>query len=64
VKRRLYEIQMRSLRTCIEHLHTLDLDDMAECAAQYGTEPERDLIQNVREALGDIPKIYPKDIDT
>ena len=56
MKRRLYEIHIRSLRHAIEHLYTLDLDDMAESAALYGTEVERNLIQSVREVLGDIPK--------
>jgi hypothetical protein len=54
VKRRIYEIQIQSLRHAIEHLHTLDLEDMAECAALFGTEDERELIQGVREALGNI----------
>ena len=57
MNRRLYEIQLRSLKTALEHLHTLDLDGMAESAAWFGTQAEWDLIQGVREALGDIPKV-------
>lgn len=56
MRRRLYEIQVRSLKHALEHLHTLDLDGMAECADEFGTQAERELIQGVRQALGDIPK--------
>jgi hypothetical protein len=54
MKRRIYEIQLKSLKAAIEHLRTLDLQNMAEGAALFGTDADRALIQGVIEALPDL----------
>ena len=53
--RKIFRIEMDSLRQCVEHLRTLDLDGMEILAARLGSQDDRDLIAAVRRALADIP---------
>lgn len=50
-----YEIHMRSLRACLEHLLTIDLTDMAVSAVQHGTTQDRLLIRRVSQFLPYLP---------
>lgn len=53
-----YAIQIRSLRQCIEHLHTLDLAELERGAVVYGTAQEIALIAAVRGCLQTLPRIH------
>lgn len=54
-----YDIHMRSLRTCLEHLLTLDLIDMAVSAVQHGTVEDRLLIRRVSQFVPFLPRDPP-----
>jgi hypothetical protein len=53
--RKIYAIEMASLRRCLEHLRTLDLPGMQELANRHGTDEDRALIRAVSSALATIP---------
>jgi hypothetical protein len=53
--RKIFAIEMKSLRTCIEHLRTLDLIGMEVLAVSHGTAAERALIRSVRTCLASLP---------
>lgn len=53
--RKIYAIEMKSLRGCIEHLRCLDLTGMAELALSHGTVADRQLIAAVQAALATLP---------
>lgn len=54
-----YEIAMRSLKACIHHLQTIDLDEMAEGAQHHGSAADTALIAAVRAFVWGLPPIHP-----
>jgi hypothetical protein len=56
VNKTIYDIQIRSVRTAIEHLHLIDLSQLAACAIHHGTEADRDLIAAVQGCLAILPR--------
>jgi hypothetical protein len=53
------EIQLRSLKGCVHHLQSVDLDELAAGATVYGTPGDLDLIDAVRAFLSHLPMIHP-----
>lgn len=51
----LCEIQMRHLRAVIAALRLIDLQELAACAQEHGTEADRALIAAVIAALNNLP---------
>lgn len=54
-----YDIELKSLKACIHHLQTIDLDEMAAEATVYGTPEDRYLVAAVRSCLAGLPPIHP-----
>lgn len=54
----IYAIQIRSLRQCVEHLHTIDLNELDRCAEFHGTAEDRALIAVVQRCLIALPRIH------
>jgi hypothetical protein len=61
VKRRLYEIQVRSIWQAIEHLRLIDLDELIVIAEEQGTDEEVRLIGSLRVMLPKLPPQPAKD---
>jgi hypothetical protein len=53
--RQIYRIQIRSLRNCLEHLRTLDLDQMATKCVEHGSLSDCALIDQARAFLTTLP---------
>jgi hypothetical protein len=53
--RKIFAIEMKSLRTCIEHLRTLDLAGMEVLAGRHGSAADVQLISSVRTCLLSLP---------
>lgn len=54
-----YDIQIRSVRAAIEHLHLIDLSQLAACAVHHGTDADRLLIAAVQGCLATLPMRHP-----
>lgn len=55
----IYDIQIRSVRAAIEHLHLIDLGQLAACAIHHGTEADRALIAAAQGFLATLPGGHP-----
>lgn len=55
----IYAIEMRSLRTAIHHLQTIDLVELTVRAKKYGTPADLALIASVQNCLGTLPLTHP-----
>lgn len=53
--RQIYRIQIRSLRNVVDHLRTLDLDQMATKCLEHGSPSECDLIDRARAFVTTLP---------
>lgn len=53
------EIQLRSIKGCVHHLQSVDLDELAAGATVYGTPGDIDLIEAVRAFLSHLPPVHP-----
>ena len=53
---KLCRIQVRHLRSVLEALRLIDLDELATCAEKHGTAADREFIAAVRRALDTLPK--------
>jgi hypothetical protein len=51
MNQQIYDIQIRSIRTAIEHLHLMDLDELQACAEHHGTAAERKMLIAIRHCL-------------
>lgn len=51
MNQQIYDIQIRSIRTAIEHLHMIDLDELQEASDFHGTIAEQNLLKAVRHCL-------------
>lgn len=52
--RAVYQIQVKSVVTAIEHLATIDLDELAACAEKHGTNEERRKIGLARQLVAQL----------
>lgn len=53
--RKIFRIEMESLRRCVEHLQTLDLSGMEVLAARHGTPDDVQLIAHVKAFVSQVP---------
>ena len=61
MKRKLYQIQVRSIWQAVEHLRLIDLDELIVIAEEYGTDEEVRLIGSLRAMLPKLPPLPPGD---
>lgn len=61
MKRRLYQIQVRSIWQAVEHLRLIDLDELMVIAEEHGTDEEVRLIGCLRAILPKLPPQPAKD---
>lgn len=47
----IYAIQIKSVRTAVEHLHLMDLDELQAAADHHGTIAEQNLLKAIRHCL-------------
>ena len=59
ITRTVVEIQLRSLKGCLHHMQSFDLDELAAGATVYGTAADLDLIGATRAFLAPLPLIHP-----
>jgi hypothetical protein len=55
----IYDIQIKSVRAAIEHLHLIDLGQLAACAVHHGTDADRLLIAAAVGFLATLPSRHP-----
>jgi hypothetical protein len=55
----IYDIQIKSLRAAVAHLHMMDLDELAACSKVHGTTEEQAFITAIIQALPELPDIHP-----
>jgi hypothetical protein len=55
----IYDIQIKSLRAAVAHLHMMDLDELAACSQVHGTTEEQAFITAVIQALPELPDSHP-----
>lgn len=55
----IYTIEMRSLRSAIHHLQSIDLVELTVRAKKYGTPADEALIASVQNCLGTLPATHP-----
>jgi hypothetical protein len=55
VNHAIFQIQLRSIAGAVQHLHLLDLAELAESAKQYGTPEDQAFIDAVAKALKTLP---------
>jgi len=55
VKRKVFQIQMQTLRMAIDHLRVADLDELENCARQFGSIEDVVLILALRRMLPTLP---------
>jgi hypothetical protein len=53
--RKLFDIQMTSLKRAVEHLQTLDLDGMLQSAKASGASIDAESIELARRLIADLP---------
>lgn len=54
-----FGISVKSLKECVHHLQTIDLDELAEGARRHGSAADAALIDAVRACLAGLPPIHP-----
>lgn len=54
-----YDIELRSIRSALHHLQSIDLDELSACATVYGTPADLDLLHAVLAFLQRLPPIHP-----
>jgi hypothetical protein len=54
-----YDIELRSVKSCLHHLQSVDLAELAACAQAYGNSSDSHLIAAVRACLAGLPPIHP-----
>jgi hypothetical protein len=51
----IYDIQIKSVRAALAHLHMIDLEELGQCAQVHGTAEEQAMIAAVIRSLPDLP---------
>lgn len=54
-----FAIATHSLKSCVHHMQTIDLEELAAGATVYGTPEDQHLIAAVRACLAGLPPIHP-----
>lgn len=59
MNRAIWEIEMRSVKTALEHLGMIDLGELAAACRVHGDAADRALIDAVRRCLASLPTGHP-----
>jgi hypothetical protein len=54
-----YDIELRSVKSCLHHLQSVDLAELAACAHVYGNSGDSQLIKTLRDFLQHLPLTHP-----
>lgn len=57
MNRIVYGIEIRSVRSAVEHLQAIDMPELAACAVTYGSDADRELIDALVRCLPTIPSV-------